>query len=439
MFATVEHPLVLFLDDLQWADAASLQLLPTLLTPAPHQALLVIGAYRETEVGAGHPLLLTVQEIAQAGTILNRLVLAPLDFPAVTQLLADTLHCSPERAGPLAELLLSKLGGNPFFLCEFLKSLSARQLLTFVPPTSILDSPKGTRFSILDLTEQSKVENRKSKIGWQWDLPQIQAQAVTANVVELLAGRVQQLPPATQRIVQLAACIGHRFDLATLALVADQPPRAAAADLWAALAAELVVPLSDAYKVIDLEVEGLAEATVVEYQFAHDRVQQAVYALIPQKQKPRLHLAISRLLLAQANPVIREERLFDIVDQLHLGSALLTEQTERDELAELNLRAGRKAKAATAYGIALQYLTAGRELLSAERWAQQYELTLALTREAAEAAYLSINFALADTLAVEVLSHARAILDQVAVYEIQITAYTMQNRMLDALELPARH
>ncbi|HXV99790.1 MAG TPA: AAA family ATPase, partial [Anaerolineae bacterium] len=295
VFTQAEHPLALFLDDLQWADGASLKLLKLLMTAPDSHYLLVIGAYRDNEVGETHPLTLTLDEIRQARVVVNDIVLGPLDLFNINQLTADTLTSSREEVKPLADLVLAKTGGNPFFMNEFLKSLYAEGWLTFSPP-----SPKR---------EQA----------WQWDLAQIQAQNITDNVVELMAQRVQKLEEQTQQVLKLAACTGNQFDLRTLAVVYEKSLQETAAALWPAIAEGLILPLDESYKLIEVEVEGLAEQLTIAYKFAHDRIQQAAYSLIPETEKQIVHRQVGHLLLQNTPLNKREERIFDIVNQLNLG------------------------------------------------------------------------------------------------------------------------
>lgn len=227
----------------------------------------MIGAYRDNEVSATHPLQLTLNDCRKAGATINQLSLSGLALPDVTQLIADTL--SNAEVKPLAELVLDKTGGNPFFLTEFLKSLHAERCLNF-------------DYLSLKL---------------QWSLEQIQAQGITDNVVELMASQVQKVPAETQTVLKLAACIGNQFDLDTLAIVAQKTTRQTAIELAPALREGLILPLSDAYKLVELDVQGLSSHITAEYKFVHDRVQQAVYSLIPSTHKEATHLSIGRLLL----------------------------------------------------------------------------------------------------------------------------------------------
>lgn len=415
VFTQAEHPLVVFLDDLQWADGASLRLLEVLMAARDSQYLFLIGAYRDNEVDQAHPLWLTLAKIQQAGRPVQTISLSPLALPHVLQLVADTLHCDPEQARPLAELVLAKTNGNPFFIIEFLRSLYTADLVTF-------DFQQGQ---------------------WRWELAQIQAQGITDNVADLMGDRVQKLAERTQEVLKLAACIGNRFDLQTLALVYEKSPRETAADLWPALAEGLVTPLSDAYKLMSLNVEGLAEEVSVEYRFAHDQIQQAAYALIPESERQTVHRRIGQLLLEAAPPStqVRAERIFDIVNHLNLARDLIEQPSEQEQLAELNLLAGQKAKASAAYQPAFHYLEIGLELFTCldegdsgreSCWDRRYDLALALHLEGAEAAYLNSDFDQMGRLVERVLQQARTLLDKVKVYEIQIQAYAAQHKLVEA-------
>jgi predicted ATPase/class 3 adenylate cyclase/tRNA A-37 threonylcarbamoyl transferase component Bud32 len=412
-FTRPEHPLVIFLDDLQWADVSSLKLLELLMTSPYRHDLFLIGAYRDNEVGAGHPLLVTIEAMTGAGAAMQHLRLRPLDEQAVSYLVAETLHSHPDRTGPLAELLVEKTDGNPFFLNEFLKSLYVDEFISFH-------------------YEQGR---------WQWDLEHIRAQEMTNNVVELMANKIQQLAPSTRAVMKLAACIGNQFDLTTLSLAYDHPPVRTARDLGEALSEGLVVPLGDAYKVVGLEVPGLDQQVTASYQFAHDRIQQAVYSLIPLEEQEEIHWRLGQLLLQHVPLEAHEERIFDIVNQLNQGLPFLQRDDAArclyekwDELVEMNLLAGKKAKAAAAYEPAFHYLQTGLSLLEKDNWQWQYDQTLELHVEAAEAAYLSGSFAEMEHLVAAVLRKARNVLDKVRVYEIKIRAHIAQGRQVEAVQ-----
>jgi predicted ATPase len=406
VLAQPEHPLVIFLDDLQWADAASLRLLQTLGTATDLPHLFLIGAYRDHDVDAAHPLRLILDDMHKAGAIVHHVSLPPLTAAHVTQWLSDALACSPDRAASLAALVHTTTGGNPFFCSECLHALYADGLLTF-------DHAQGV---------------------WQWDMARLKRRALIDNVVDLLVGKVQQCRPATQQALQLAACIGNQFDLRTLAMVHEKSPREAAADLWEAVTEGLLVPVSDTYKLITQDIWGLDEAMTVVYRFVHDHVQQAVYTCIPDADKQAVHFRLGQLLWRNTPPAAREEHIFDIVHQLNLGRSLLAEQTACDEVAALNLAAGRRASASAAYAPAFSFLCTGLELAGTKVWERDYALALALHTEAAEAAYLSGHFDTMERLTTDVLGRARTVVDKARVYEIRVRAYAMQSTFDAALQ-----
>ncbi|MBW4495531.1 MAG: AAA family ATPase [Oscillatoria princeps RMCB-10] len=410
VFATKDHPLVIFLDDLQWADSASLKLIQLLMTETDFGNLLLVGAYRDNEVSPAHPLIMALDEIRKTAATVSQIMLAPLDKPNLNRLIADTLTCPPERALTLTELVLRKTQGNPFFTNQFLKSLHQEGQIFY-------DFSCGY---------------------WQCDIAKVRASLVTDDVVEFMALQLQKLPEDTQEVLKLAACIGNQFDLATLAVVREKSPAETAADLWRALQEGLVIPIGEVYKFFqDSESADVARVSElsVPYKFLHDRVQQAAYFLIPEDRKQATHLKIGQLLLRDTPVEEREEKIFDIVNQLNIGAELLAEPAEREELAQLNLMAGRKAKLSTAHAAALKYLTAGREILGASSWQTNYELALSLHVEACEVAYLSADLEKMERLAGAVQNCAKTVLDKVKIYEVKISASIAQTRQLEAIKM----
>ena len=403
VFTTSEHPLVMFLDDLQWADSDSLSLIQVLMAESKIGYLLLIGAYRDNEVFAAHPLMLTLDIVSKAGATVNTISLQPLSQDSLNQLVADTLHCEEQLAQPLTELVMQKTQGNPFFATQFLKALHQENLITF-------DADAGY---------------------WQCDIVQVWNTALTDDVVEFMAMQLQKLPETTQAVLKLAACIGAQFDLETLAIVSQQSPAAVATHLWRALQQGLVLPQSEIYKFY-LENPEVSEAINHEplnYKFLHDRVQQAAYSLISEEQKQTIHLQIGRLLRHKIPEEKWKKQIFEIVNPLNFAIDLITTADEQIDLARLNLLAGRKAKDATAYEAALKYFTLGRSLLSPDCWTTQYELMLGLHINATEAAYLSKDFDQMEQLAEIVLQQAQTLLDGLKIYEIKIQAYQDQGNL----------
>ncbi|MBD2449014.1 AAA family ATPase [Nostoc sp. FACHB-152] len=419
VFTTAEHPLVMFLDDLQWADLASLQLIKLLMEDRRY--LLLLGAYRDNEVQAAHPFILTVEELKKTGKTVNTITLAPLILSDTNQLIADTLHCTTERDSkgvasltlPLTELIDRKTQGNPFFITQFLKSLHEDGQITF---------------------------NRHQGY-WECDIAQITALSLTDDVVEFLTYQLQKLPNKTQNVLKLAACIGNSFDLKTLAIVSQQSPTNAATALWKALQEGLIVPTSQSYKFFQAESSELDAQTTVDdrcvnltYRFLHDRIQQAAYKLIAADCKQATHLAIGELLHASTPETELEANIFEIVNHLNIGIDLLVQPEKKLELAQLNLIAGRKAKAAIAYNAAVNYFTQGIDLLPSNTWTAHYKFTLNLHHERLEAACLNTDF---DKLAVwgdVVLQSATSLLDTIKVYETQMTAFRSQGQFAKVIE-----
>lgn len=402
--ARPEHPLVVFLDDLQWADAATLSLLQPLLTGHAAPALFVMGAYRDHEVDASHPLQRTLNALELAGVELPRVVLGPLQLADLTLLLCDTLRSEPVAAEPLARLVLEKTGGNPFFVIQFLKALHQEGFITF----------------------------DYEHCCWTYRLDAIARAPLTDNVIDLMTQKIQRLSNTTQRALTLAACIGNPFDQSTLAIVSEQSPEETAADLNEAVQEGLLLPVAR-HDYTHETPEAADAAAIVAYTFLHDRVQQAAYALIPEVSKPPVHLTVGRLLRLRMQTEQSEEQLFDIVHHLNLGSRLMDDDHERLELARLNYNAGRKAKSATAYAAALHYFTAGAELLADTHWEREYDLTFALRFEAAECEYLCGNFDAATAQFAVLLQHAHTNLDKAKVYNLRMVQYENMARYSDAL------
>jgi predicted ATPase/signal transduction histidine kinase len=405
VFSTREHPLVIFLDDLQWADSASLQLIKLLMNDNSY--LLMLGAYRDNEVSPLHPFMLTVDELIKAGTTVNTITLLPLEFTDANRLIADTLSCSLELAKPLTQLVMQKTQGNPFFLTQFLKALYEDGLIKF---------------------------NYNQRY-WECDIAEVKARSLTDDVVEFMAQQLQKLPVETQEVLKLAACIGNQFDLNTLAIVSEQSPTQTATVLWKALQEAFILPISETYKFFQSQgTETTPDKIVVSYKFLHDRVQQAAYSLIAENQKQASHLKIARLLL-EASSENRESDIFQIVNQFNQCLKIVDSSQEILTVAKLNRIAATKARETTAFAAAREYASIGISLLAEDAWQANYDLMLALRNCLAEAAYLSGSFEVMDNSIADILSHARTLEDRLAAYEVKLQALKAQNQLEEAIDL----
>ncbi|MCL1472182.1 AAA family ATPase [Argonema antarcticum A004/B2] len=402
LFCSKDHPLVIFWDDLQWADPASLKLIDLIIRDDEIQYLLLIGAYRDNEVSPTHPTVITIEELKKEGAIVSQITLTPLSIKHITQLMVESLHNNEISVNPLAELVLRKTGGNPFFVNQFLKTLDRENLL---------------------------VRNQNST-KWQWNIAEIEAMGITDNVVDLMIGKLKKLPKATQQVLRLAACVGNNFDLTTLSIINEKPAHQIFQAILPAIQESLIVPLSD----LEItEVDSIKSTLLIlHYKFLHDRVQQAASALIEDDKKRALHLKIGRLLLQNIGANSLGTRIFEVVDHLNLGRELLVDEQEKIELASLNLSAGKKAKDATAYAAALQYLKSGIDCLTGDFWIKHYNLALALHKEQAEVEYLNGNFEQAETLTNLVLSQAKTPLEKAEIYKLLIVQYTLLAKYAEA-------
>jgi len=401
--ARPDQPLVVFLDDLQWADSATLALLPFLVTDQDINGLLLIGAYRDNEVPATHPLRTVVTDLVSRRVPVRELRLPPLDEAQLRQLVADTLRADEEHAAAAADVVLAKTGGNPFFVKQLLQSLHQDGLIA-------LDESRG---------------------GWRVDLEGLERAQVADNVLSLMTEKIARLAPRTQRALRLAACVGDRFDLQTLATISEVEPWEAARDLWESIEEGLVVPVEKSYGFAPDLSTGIDPATIG-YCFLHDRVQQAAYTLIPEEGRRQAHLTVGRLLLARGTGAL-SEGLFDVVNHLNYGRSLIDSHPERQRLAELNLAAGRKAKASAAYPSALSYFAVGTELLPADAWTESYELAFALHLERAEAEYLCGRLEDAESSFTALLERCRSPLDRADVYALLIVEFETMSRYGDAI------
>ncbi|OKH45763.1 serine/threonine protein kinase [Calothrix sp. HK-06] len=416
VFTQKEHPLVIFLDDLQWADIASLNLMQRLMTDSNTQYLLLIAAYRDNEVSPTHPFIQTVEEIQKTDTTVNRITLENLNISQVQQLVNETFNITDNSiAQDLASLLFNKTLGNPFFITQLLKTLYQEKLIKY------------------DFTLKC----------WEWNLQQIQRVGITnLDIVKLMASNISKLPAYTQSALQLAACIGGFFKLDILATVSGKSASDIIKSLWPALQQGLILshnyqaPPEQLLLICDESLQKFScDEIKLEFRFLHDRVQQAAYSLIPEGKKQATHLKIGKLLLNYFSSSELDDHILDIVNQLNTGAKLLDSQVEKEELAKLNLLASRKAKTANAPTASAQYLNIGMQLLPDSSWQTHYDLTLNLYVELIEAEYLNTNFENLQQLCEVVLINAKNILDAIKVYELKIRSCNSQFQAQAAIEI----
>lgn len=402
VFARPEHPFVLFLDDLQWVDAASLQLLEQWVSDTASHHLLVIGAYRDSEVGPSHPLALSLSGLRDARCDIHTIHLERLGVDAIAQLAADTFGGRQREDSAqmqfLADLIMRKSAGNPFFVRRLLHLMHAQGLFRFRP-----DSHR-----------------------WTWDERELERAPITDNVLDLMMLAIDRLPRPARQLLETGACIGHQFELGMLAELTSLPLKTVTDQLWPAIEDGLLEPTHDTQPPARLArplVDGASpfQATL---RFAHDRVQQAAYGLLGAQRRQAIHHAIGRRLLALAGDDL-DEHLFQIVDQFDLGEAHVVDDAERRTLVDLNLAAGQKAKASAAYRAAFEYLTVARRHLGANAWEGHPALTFAVHRELAESAYLAGEHKTAEELVETSLEHAPSKIAKAELYGLRVLAATV--------------
>ncbi|MFC1848919.1 response regulator [candidate division CSSED10-310 bacterium] len=409
VFTRKEHPLALFLDNLQWIDEASLKLIETVFSGSKSKYLYVVGAYRNNEVDDDHPLINTLRTIQDEGSQIETIILRPLNEDKIAPLIADIVSEDSATVKPLATIVYEKTGGNPFFVCQFLESLYVEKLIKF-------DFDHGS---------------------WAWDVEKIEAADITDNVVDLMSARVEKLMPETREMLKIGACIGNKFDQETLSLISQKPIRLTALDLWDAVVEGLIyaeeIPLQTASEMSSDEKQTALkdkEAPYLQFslEFVHPRLRQAIYDLIPASRKKEIHLSIGRMLLEQLSPETRERAIFELVNHFNRGRDLISDRNELKTLVSLYLQAGLKAKSANAYKTAWQYLQRGVDLLPRDAWQSDYEVTLSLYSEMGEMAYLTGQFQRVDDLFDLISQNARTARDKVNIYDVKILIHTASHQ-----------
>jgi histidine kinase len=386
--SSADHPLALFIDDLQWADSASLDLMEVLMTDPEGSHLLCIGAYRDNEVGASHPLNALLHTLREEHITIEEITIGNLNAGHVNDLIADSLRMDGQLTAPLADLVVEKTGGNAYFVTQFLNALNEDQLIQF----------------------------DRSQNQWSWDMDTIRKRGLPDDVVLLMSGKIRRMSPETRKVLMLAACVGASFEISNLAVIAEESTEKLLKDLEPAFA------------------EGLVYQDEELCRFSHDRVQQASYSLIPVEERNNLHLKIGRLILQNTSKEEQHDRIFDIVNQLNWGIEILTDEQEKQQLARLNWHAGRKAKDSSAFLPAHLYIQNGISLLKPDHWDSQYDLSIDLYSEAAETAFLCSQFEEMDRYIDTILEKARNLEEKIKPSETRIHALKAQNRLLDALQ-----
>jgi len=386
VLCTEKHPIVLFIDDLQWADSASLDLLKTLMHKEDNH-FFCIGAYRDNEVSSAHPLSITLEQLKEQDTKIETIHVENLSLSNLEEFLADSLLTSTNNVHGLAELIQNKTQGNAFFVVQFLKSLAEKSLLNF------------------------NLQTRQ----WDWDIDEINKLNITDNVVVFMAGKIQELPKFTQELFKVAACLGNIFDINRLSLTSNISHEVIVKELEILLIDGLIIKLEDHYK------------------FTHDRIQQAVYSLIEDKDRKELHLNIGRLLWEQSKEDQLEDNIFELVNHLNWGIKLIQKEKERTLIAELNLQASKKAKLTSAFSESFNYIQNAIQLLPNESWSSHYDLTLNIFEEAAESAFLAGQFKEMHLYIDDILVHAKSLMSKVKPYEIRLNAFKAENKLKMAL------
>ncbi len=388
-----EHPLVIFIDDWQWADSGSLNLLKLILTNCNEDYLFLLGAYRDNEVGHSHQFSMILDELKAEKIEVQNLEIGNLAKENLEELLTDTLHLPMAEICPLAELISEKTHGNAFFVTQMLKTLHEEQALFF------------------------DFEHKR----WSWDLERIKSLNISDNVVTLMASKIKKLSANTQAVLELASCIGNRFDMLTLQLMHQRSGLA-----------EVVAPQNAIQEAL---TDGLVIPLDQNYKFAHDRIQQAVYSLISEKRKAENHLKIGFLLVESVHEDEIEEYIFDIVNQINQGLSLITDVEKKKYIASLNLTAGKKSRDAGAYKPAFEYLETAISLLSEKSWETDYQTTLAIYACIVETAFLKGDFATSEQYINVLLENAQTTPDKMPAFEIMMQYHIAQGNQQKAIEV----
>jgi PAS domain S-box-containing protein len=388
VFARPERPLVLFVDDVQWLDVATIEMLEQITVEPDVRHLLLICAYRNDEVSEEHPFAKTRNAMRGASINVHEITLAPLTLTDLQDLIADALGSPASSVARLAALVFDKTEGNPFFVLQFLTAMEEERLVTF-------DSALSR---------------------WVWDEERISSKGITDNVAELVASKLQRLPRLTLEAAKLMACLGNGASLQTLCIVTGKSKQQILAVLWEAIQARLVLRVEDGFV------------------FAHDRVQEAVYRLVPKDERPMIHLRIGRSLMSMMAPTHLRDRIFEVIDQIDRGLALITSEDEQEQVAGLLLEAGIRAKTSAAYPSALRYFRTGSSLLQNAEWQTRYPLKFALELHRAECEFVTGDHDAAEARLVELYKHATSRVDEAAVVRLLSSLYVARGEQTKAVD-----
>jgi predicted ATPase/signal transduction histidine kinase/tRNA A-37 threonylcarbamoyl transferase component Bud32 len=410
VFTRHDSPLAIFLDDLQWADIATLNLIKTLMLSEGNEYLLLMGAYRDNEVDHTHPSIIALDELGKAGVRISELVLKPLNMDHLNELVSDTVHAKTEAVVPLSRLIMEKTAGNPFFVIQFLRNLHHEGLLTF------------------DM----------QRICWVWDIAQIESRAITDNVVEFMVRKLRTLPAETQNLLRLGACIGSSFDLRVLAIIAEQAVAEVGHQLWPAVNEGLLFPQGGGHQQLEMldaeTLDGKTEQEVID-RFLHDRVQQAAYSLIADEEKKGTHLKIARLLHKSTYLGDTAGACFAIIEHYNKSIDLIEDAAEKRILAALNLEAGRRAQQSTAYAPALEYFNTAAGLLDNSFWNHDHELMFGIHKGITECQFLTAKSEEGIASADRLMRHCASREEKVEVYKVLILYYGGAGQMDKSIDL----
>ncbi|MCD6586046.1 MAG: AAA family ATPase [Desulfobacteraceae bacterium] len=424
VLASKEHPLTLFIDNMQWTDAAGLKLMESFFTGTRTRNFYFIGAYRNTEISSTHPLFDSIELIKHTGMPVQTITLKPINEADICHLLSDTLQAGIDQVKLLAQIILDKTRGNPFFIKQFLETMNKEGFFAY------------------------DYENGR----WQWDIEQITAQRITDNVVDFIAAKVSKLGNSSRNTLQLASCIGDSFSLPLLSLIAAKPARTVTSDLREAIALGLIMPKGDAYQRMeksltksqdqnnlrtDNPTTPLNPSGDITFEFLHDKVRQAIYAQVPDVKKNTIHLQIGNLILKNTNLKDLPSRIFPIVHHFNQGKNQLGKNTDVRQLARLNLMAGKRAKDAAAYCQALSYLKTGEKFLTDNTWIENYTLIFDIKKHRMECEYLLHNFDNAEKLFQILLKRADSDEDKAAMYNQKMIMLASLAKHEDALKIGA--